>query len=244
MKASPDDQQRLLELQAHDTALDRLAMRRRTLPELAEIEKIDNRLAELHADIVRVETDVQDMAREQRKIENDVDVVRTRMTRDQQRLDSGQVGSPKELENLQHELQSLARRQGDLEDLVLEQMERRDEAEQELAALSTERDALLPERAAAEARRDAAHVEIEAAGNTERAARDALAPTLPEDLMAVYEKVRADHDGVGAAALHRGRCEGCHLSFSSVDLDRMRKTEPDEVLRCEECRRILVRTGE
>ena len=61
--------------------------------------------------------------------------------------------------------------------------------------------------------------------------------------MALYEKMRAQH-GVGAAALRGGRCEGCHLSLNTVDLARIRAAPPDEVLRCEECRRILVRTAE
>ena len=234
-------QQQLLVLQGHDASMDRLAQRRRTLPELAEMERMDARLAELRDEIVRVETDVSDLARQQRKMEDDVEVVRNRMTRDQQRMDTGQVGSPKELENLQHELGSLARRQGELEDALLEHMESVEEAERRLAGLTGERDTLLPERAAVEARRDAAFAEIDAAASAERAARDALAPTLPEDLVALYEKIRASSGGVGAAALHGGRCEGCHLSFSSVDLARIAKSDPDEVVRCEECRRILVR---
>ena len=66
----------------------------------------------------------------------------------------------------------------------------------------------------------------------------------PADLLAFYDKLRAQYAGVGAAALRQGRCEGCRLSFSTSDLNAIRAADPDEVLRCEECRRILVRTAE
>ena len=60
----------------------------------------------------------------------------------------------------------------------------------------------------------------------------------------MYEKLRASSGGVGAAALHRGRCEGCHLQLNTTDLNRLRDAPDDDVVRCEECRRILIRTDE
>ncbi len=241
MKAPPEVQLQLIELQGHDSALARLEQRRRTLPQLAQLEALERRLAQLSDEIVRAETELSDIAREQRKVENDVDVVASRMERDQQRLDKGQVGSPRELENLQHELVSLARRKGHLEDEVLERMEVREAVELRLVALRREREQLTGEREVAESLRDEAWQEIDAEAERERAARVELAPRIPEDLTALYERIRASAAGVGAAILHRGRCEGCHLSLGQADLDRLRKAPADEVVRCEECRRILVR---
>lgn len=243
MKAPAAAQLRLLDLAEVDGALDRLAHRRRTLPELAEIERLDARLAELHDAIVQAETELSDADREQRKVENDVDVVRTRMTRDQQRLDSGNVSSAKELENLQHELGSLAKRQSDLEEVVLEHMERRDEIEQRLTALQAERARVTHDLEAAAARRDAAFAEIDAEAGAKNAERGPMSAELPADLLALYEKVRAS-SGTGAAALHRGQCQGCHLSLPPNDLAAFRAAPEDEVLRCEECRRILVRRAD
>lgn len=241
MKAAADVQLRLLDLQELDTALDRLAHRRRTLPELAEIEAYEARLNELRDDIVRAETELTDVEREQRKIENDVDVVRTRMARDQQRLDTGAVSHAKELESLRHELSSLAKRQGDLEDLVLEQMERREGIETTLATLRGERDAVTADREAAAGRRDETFGSIDADTATKRSEREGVAKEIPEDLLALYEKVRASSGGQGAAPLLRGQCQGCHLSLPPNDLAAFRAAPEDEVLRCEECRRILVR---
>lgn len=244
MNADPAAQARLLDLQALDSALDRLAARRRFLPELAEIERLDALLAGLADEIVRAETEVGDIARQQTRLENEVDLVRARADRDRKRLDSGQVGSPRELENLQSEIASLGRRQGVLEDDLLEVMEARETVEGRVTALRTERARVAAEREAAVARRDATFEEIDAEAASRRAARDGLAPQLPSELVALYEKIRASSGGVGAAALVRRRCEGCHLELSGADLRAVAAAPPDEALRCEECRRILVRTGE
>lgn len=241
MNAAPDVQLRLLELQEADSALDRLAQRRRTLPELAEIERIDARLAALRDEIVAAETELSDVALAERRIDNDVEVVRTRMARDRQRLDTGAVGSPKELESLQHEIESLGKRQAELEDLELEQMELREGVEKRLAGLRAEAAELTEAKASAESGRDLAYGDIDAEAAERRTERDALAAELAGPLLDLYEKLRASSGGQGAAALHRGRCEGCHLTLSPVDLDRIKKAPEDEVLRCEECRRILIR---
>jgi len=244
VKAAPDDQLRLLDLQALDSALDRLAHRRRTLPELEQITGLEARITQIGDDIVLVETEDSDLGREQSKMEGDIDVVRTRMQKDQQRLDAGQVSSPRELENLQSEIESLKKRQGDLEDEELEIMEKREVVQTRLQELRDERAQLQTTLAEAVHRRDAAFTEIDADNDKTTQQRGELATTLPDELLALYEKVRAASGGVGAAALHRGRCEGCHLQLNTTDLNRVRDAPADDVVRCEECRRILVRTAE
>ena len=244
MKAAPDDQLRLLDLQALDSSLDRLGHRRKGLPELAQIDEAEARLSRLAGDIVLVETEDSDLGREQSKLEGDIDQVRTRMQRDQQRLDAGQVGSPRELENLQSEIASLHKRQTELEDLELEIMEKRELVQTRISELKQEQQDVVAALAAAEQRRDTAFAEIDADTEKTRAQRQELAATLPDDLLALYEKVRASSAGVGAAALHRGRCEGCHLQLNTTDINRIREAPDDEVLRCEECRRVLVRTAD
>ena len=244
LNADPASQLRLLDLQALDTALDRLAHRRQTLPEIATIEALAARLREVDDALVVARTLDTDLAREQLKAEADVDQVRARAERDQQRLDAGSVGSPRELENLQSEIASLSKRRSDLEDVVLEVMERREAAQSDIAASSAEREKLAGESTAACAQRDRTFAEIDSEIATTTSARAAVARDIPAELLALYEKIRDSSDGVGAAALHRGRCEGCHLSLNPGDLGHMRDAAPDAVIRCEECRRILVRTPE
>ena len=243
MKASPEAQLRLLELADLDAELGRLEHRRRGLPEIAEYQRIETRDGELRDELTALEAEESDLKREQAKAEADVEQVRSRVERDRGRLDAGQVSSPRELENLQSEIVSLGRRQSDLEEIVLDVMERREEADRRRSALTAERGELAGQRADVGARRDAALADIGEQVDKAAGLRAGVAAEVPADLLELYDKLRAQH-GVGAAMLRGGRCEGCHLSLNAVDLAAYRAADPDEVLRCEECRRILVRTPE
>jgi len=243
VKASVEAQLRLLELADLDAELSRLDHRRRTLPELEEYQRIETRDTELGDELAALEATESDLRRELAKAEADVDQVRSRVERDRTRLDAGQVSSPRELENLQSEIGSLARRQSDLEEIELDVMERQEAAERRHGELTQERTTLAGQRDEVAARRDAALGEIGEQADKAEHLRAGVAAEVPGDLLDLYGKLRAQH-GVGAAALRGGRCEGCHLSLNTVDLARIRAADPDEVLRCEECRRILVRTPE
>ncbi len=243
MNADPAAQLRLLDLQGADTALAQLRHRRATLPELAKIASATERAEAVRAQRVEAETTVHDIAAEQRRLENEVDTVRTRAARDNQRMTSGGLPA-KELEGLQHELVSLARRQSTLEDELLEFMEQREAAELELGGLDAELAAITSERAALEQARDADFAEIDA-GMTQRGTeRREIAATIPADLLALYEKVAAASGGVGAAAIRQRRCEGCHLELAGNELTTVRSAAPEAVLRCDNCRRIFIRTAE
>jgi len=244
VNAEPAVQLRLLDLQALDSRLAQIEHKRRSLPQLATIADLECRIAALRDRIVAGETEVDDLERALAKAETDVEQVRARAAKDQELLDSGRVTASKELENLQHEIASLARRQGSLEEDELEVMEKLEDARSALALLTTERDGLRAELETATAERD----EAWSAGDRDRewvsSERTKVVPEIPADLLALYDKLRADHDGVGAAALHQRRCEGCRMQLNPNDIGKIREAAPDAVLRCEECRRILVRTPE
>ncbi len=205
--------------------------------------ELEQTLATLGDDLVRVETERSDASRELSKAEGDVDQVRARATRDQGRLDAGQVSSPKELEGLQHEIATLAHRQSDLEDIVLEVMERLESAQTRHSELTKAREETQARATEVGAARDAATAEIDAEAAGLKAQRDTQAGHIDAELVALYEKVRA-RQGTGAAELRQRRCSGCHLELNTVEIGRLRDAPDDEVLRCEECRRILVRTDE
>ncbi|MEW2050544.1 C4-type zinc ribbon domain-containing protein [Streptomyces sp. NPDC005476] len=244
MNAAPADQIRLLDVQSLDARLQQLAHKRRSLPEHAEIESLNKDLAQLRDLLVAAQTEESDTAREQTKAEQDVDQVRQRAARDQQRLDSGAITSPKDLENLQREIVSLAKRQGDLEDIVLEVMERRESA-QERAAELTERVGSVQGRIDdAVARRDAALEGFDGEAATVAKEREVIAASVPADLLKLYEKLREQQGGVGAAKLYQRTCQGCRQELAITELAEIRKAPSDTVLRCENCRRILVRTSE
>ena len=243
MKADPEAQRRLLDLQAIDTALAQLAHRRRTLPELAEVDRLAQQVARLDDERIRVQVTVDDLDRDIARIERDVDQVRARKDKDQARLDIG-TGPARELEALQHELLSLQRRQSELEDAELELMEQRESAAAVLDETVRRGTTVTEQLAAAEARRDKTLTDIGKDEEFRLAGRQPLVADLPADLIALYEKIREHAGGVGAALLRAGRCEGCRLELSGSERARVRAAAPDEVVRCDECRRILVRTAE
>jgi predicted nucleic acid-binding Zn-ribbon protein len=244
VKADPFVQLRLLDLQALDSALARLEHKRRTLPEIAEMQRLDGLVDALRDGIVRAETEVSDLAREQARFEKEIEQVRARRERDEGRLASGAITVAKQLQDLEHEVATLKRRQSDLEDGELEVMERAESAQGELDQLTARRAEHLQARAEAEARRDAAVVDIDAELQRTTTERAEVAATLPADLLALYEKIRAAEGGVGAGEISRGRCGGCRLDLMNNEKSDIRAAAPDEVLRHEECGRIMVRTAE
>ena len=241
MKAAPEAQRRLLDLQAVDTTLAQLAHRRKSLPELAEIDAVAREISALEDERVRAQVAVDDLDRDIARLEKDIDQVRQRKDKDQKRLDAG--GSLREVEGLQHELATLNRRQSELEDAELELMERRETAAAALDEVQGRLTAAVGKRTDAERRRDESLAELTKEHEFKTAARVPLAADLPADLVTLYDKIRTE-TGMGAALVHAGRCGACRIELYGADLARVKAAPADEVVRCEECRRIMVRTAE
>ena len=242
MKAELTRQWRLLDLQQLDTRLAQLEHRARNLPQIAELAAVSEQRDRAAEDEVLARVAVSDAERSVAKAETDVEQVRVRTARDQERLAAG-TGSAKDLQGLQHELETLARRQSELEDVELELME-------QVESLRTD----LDRHSAAVAQFDARIAELSAARDQELAAISAeqevatgeranVAAGVGADLLALYERLR-DQRGTGAAALVAKRCTGCGLELNASELVRIKAAAEDEVLRCEECGRILIRTAE
>jgi predicted nucleic acid-binding Zn-ribbon protein len=241
VKASPEAQLRLLELADLDTELSRLDHRRRTQPEIAELAQLGERAAKVRDAITIADTNLSDLDRELSRAERDVEQVRVRIERDNERLNAGQVSNARELESLQSEVASLRRRQSDLEEGVLELMEKRETAQALRDGAAAEGETVAADTASVTARSDVALGEINELEAKAQTARASVVASLPDDLLALYDRVRAQSGGLGAAPLRRGQCLGCRVQLSTVDLNAIRAAAPDEVVRCEECRRILVR---
>jgi predicted nucleic acid-binding Zn-ribbon protein len=242
VKADPEAQRRLLDLQAIDTALAQLDHRRRTLPEHAELDTLARELSALEDERVRAQSGVDDIARDVSRMEKDVEQVRVRADRDRARLDAG-TGPAKELEALQHELATLSRRQSELEDAELELMEQQEQAQGVLDGIESRLGAARTTRDETQARRDETVTQIDQDRAFRLDGRAKVASDLPADLLGLYERIR-ESTGMGAALLRAGRCEGCRLELSGSDRAQVKATAPDEVVRHEECGRILVRTNE
>jgi uncharacterized protein len=243
VKADHFEQQKLLELAAEDVALTQLTHRGRTLPEVAAVEAAEEAERSIAADVVRAETQARDLGREVKRMESDVETVRAREEKDQKLLDSGSV-SPKEMTNLQHELASLKRRQSDLEDQELELMERLEVAEKALAVAQSGVEQARADLERARQLRDDALADIADGTKRHEAARAEVAGGISAPLLSLYDRIRTQTGSTGAAMLKARQCQGCRIELYGNELSAVRNADPHEVVRCENCGRILVRTAE
>lgn len=239
VKADPFQQRRLLEVAALDRSLGTVAHRRTTLPELAEIAAAIASRTELSAARALAEAEIGDLDRESRKLDAEIDTVRARADRDAQRLQAG-AGGAVALAGLQHEIESLARRQGVLEDAALELMERREEADTALAAAVEKLNQLQAVVDAAEQRRDAALADLAEQQQTLTAQRQQAVSGLSAELLALYEKIRGTGK-VAAGELTGPNCGACRMDIDRTELAAVRSAPMDEVVRCPECGAILIR---
>ncbi len=243
MKAAAKAQLRLLDVQAEDTAISQLEHRRRSLPEHAAIAAAKTVRARLHQDLVAARTRVGDLQLEVDKAEADLVPVRERKVRDQQRVDGGTVTDPKQLNALLDEITHLGRRIGDLEDIELEVMEQLEAATGRQNMLANELTEVENSMRALIAARDEQVSVLDADLGTHQAKRASIAAEIPADLLALYDKIRVRSGGLGAAALRGHRCSGCQLEATPTALAEYAAAAEDDVLRCEECERVLVRVG-
>jgi predicted nucleic acid-binding Zn-ribbon protein len=243
MKAEVAQQRSLLSLAELDGELNRLAHRAAHLPEQQRYQELEAKQQTVADRLAAVRIAVEDLDAQIAKLESEVDTVRQREDRDRGLLTSGAVGDPKQLEELQHELGTLERRQANLEDSLLEVMERREQLGAEQAGEQSALDAVLADLAAAGQQRDAALAEVEQSRTDTAARRAEVAAGLDGELLKLYERQRAA-SGIGAGRLLGGRCGACRIELDRGELARITAAADDEVLRCEECGAILLRINQ
>ncbi|MHA6694572.1 zinc ribbon domain-containing protein [Homoserinimonas sp. A520] len=241
LKASPDIQKHLLDLQALDTKLSQLGHQAKSLPQIAVIAGLNAEADATRAQL-RTETgEAEDTRLELGRIEADVAVVEARIKRDGDRLDT--TSSVKDVAGLEQELTALRKRQNDLEEIELGVMETLEEREQAVAKTRTALDELEAKISAKEQERDAALTGINSERGHAEANRATIAGKLPEDLLALYERQRERY-GFGASLLQGGVSMASGVKLNANDLDAIRSAAPDDVLICPDSQAILVRTTE
>jgi len=240
VKATVAHQNLLIELQKIDTTIISCGVRLANLPEIEQIKAIHKRLEDAAIELKVVETELEDVSIDLRRSEVDVEAVVDRMKKDEARLNSG-AASPKELEQTQHELATLAKRKAELEDGELEIMMRFDSVKKRLDELASDEVGLKQLELELNVRLENSKSEINSELESAKAARAALVLQIETSLYDLYEKVRSSANGIGAALLIGNKCDGCHLEINAIERERIKGLDAEEVLRCEECRRILVR---
>lgn len=231
----------LLRVQEHDTASDQLRHRRAHLPEQAELARVETDLTALERLLVEVTGRRDEVARRQKALEDELANVEAKVAAVNAHMYSGTVTIPRELQAMQAEIDSLKKRCSTLEDDVLEAMTEREPLDEEVASLTAARAEYDATGARLRAAIAEAQATIDAELLREQAARQEAAAALPAQLITLYESLRAELGGIGAARLVGNRCGGCHLTLPATEIDRMRREPPDALIRCDQCSRILVR---
>jgi predicted nucleic acid-binding Zn-ribbon protein len=228
----------LLALQGIDSTIDRLAARKQALESGAELVQARGAADEAEGHLGELRLSLDELGRDQSRLEHEIDSLTQKVRAEEHRLYDGSVANAKELESIQHEVENLRRRRTGREDELLALMERREELDAE-AGRAEQTSTELRDRADGVAGATASDLSaVETELESRRVEREHVASTIDPEVLELYDDLRRQKKGVGAAALVDGVCQGCHEQLSSVELDRLKRT--DGVRRCEHCRRILV----
>lgn len=240
VNADPADQRKLLDLADLDARIRRDEKVAAHPPQAERVRELIAQRATLTQELSTRANTRDDFTVELKRLESDVAVVDARIARDAQRLAA--ATNPKQAQGLESELTSLHRRKSDLEDTEIALMERLEAADAAVA----EQEALIAETNAqgaqlsAEAKTTVADATTRLEGA--RRDRDAVAASVPADLLALYERLASR--GNGAGLLRAGACEACRMVLPPSDLATVRRSQTDDVVFCPECGAILVRTEE
>jgi predicted nucleic acid-binding Zn-ribbon protein len=238
--ASPE-LDRLLEVQELDTTLDQLRHRRATLPAREQLAAVEARLAELASELTTVQQGRDAVVRRQTDLEEELRALEARVLELEGKMYGGTISASRDLQAMAGEVESLKRRRSTLEDHILEAMDEREPIDAEVARLEGAEVDATGEAEELRAAIDAAEAEIGVEESRELDARAALVADVPASLVEQYERIRSRNGGVGAARLVGTSCSGCHLSLPAVEVDRLKRAKPDEIILCDQCGRILVR---
>jgi len=240
MQASVAQQNQILQLQIIDSEIMQANTKLKSLPEVEQLLHIDKRILTATEELATVKAEADQISLELRRGEADVETVTDRIKKDEARLSAG-TASPKELEQTQHEIETLKKRQLALEELELEIMVRSEAVNERLQLLTTDLASLETLKSEINQRLTSATTEINLVILAKQKSRSELTPNIEKALLDLYEKIRGANSGVGAATLVGSKCNGCNLAINAVEMERIKNLAADELLRCEECRRILVR---
>lgn len=231
----------LLDLQAHDSAVDRLRHKRQSLPERAALAERESALAALGEQATEARGRRDAVAREEKRMEDEMATLEAKWKAVDKKMYSGTVSSPKELQAMQADVDSIKRHAGEIEDAALELLEQREGLDAEVAGIEARIETAQAEVNQLVAAITEQEAEIDAELAVELSARDGIVPGLPAEILKIYEQVRKTNRGTGAAKLVGSNCGACHLSLPATEVDRIRHLPDDELVRCDHCSAILVR---
>lgn len=232
--------ERLLDVQEHDTKLDQLRHRRENLPAREELAEVGRSLEDNDRCRAQRLAERDELARQQRRLEDEIEAIQNKALEEESTLYGGTITSPRELQAIQAEIDSLRRRQHSLEDQALDLMAQIEPLDGQLSGIDAERASLERDAEEARARIAVQEAEIDSEIASVAADREDVAAVVPADALASYERLRKAMGGIAVARLVGGLCGGCNLTLSAVEQDRIKGLPADATVTCEECGRLLV----
>lgn len=184
------------------------------------------------------EAAVQRLRRRQKEVDDLAEDLDAKARPLEKKLYDGSVRNPKELADMQHELDSFKKQRGKLDDEGLSLMEATEAANAALAGAKSEYEKIEAEWRADQANLQAARSQAEAESNRLKADRDARAKGMDGPVIGIYEKLRPMKAGRAVARIERGLCGGCHISLPTHLVQRVRAG--GTIDQCPNCERILV----
>lgn len=238
--SDPPPFERLLSLQEHDTHVEQLEHRRAAIPERADLATTEASLGRLEAEARAVQSKLDGVGRDQRRREDEVAALESKAKEISDAMYGGRVTSPRELQTMQEEIDSLRRHLSSVEDEIIELMEYAEPLQASVVQLAARRTVLDEAAQASLAKIAEQEAVIDAELAVVRAERSELAANITPDVVDMYDNLQKSLGGVAVARLEHGTCGGCHLALPAAELDRIRHLAPDAIVHCEECGRLLV----
>ncbi|HEX5140471.1 MAG TPA: C4-type zinc ribbon domain-containing protein [Dehalococcoidia bacterium] len=210
----------------------------------AVIADIDSRVGETE-ELIEARESVDDAAfalerlrRRQKEAETQLQDLDAKIGPLEKRLYDGSITNPKELTDLQKELDSFKAQRGKLDDQGLELIESVEKANRALEAAKQDLADVEKAWQAEQARLGVDRQKAEAESAALEAQRATRTKGMDPSALGLYEKLRSTRQGRGVARVERGTCQGCRLTLPTHLTQRLRTGTV--LIQCPSCERILV----
>lgn len=178
---------------------------------------------------------LEELGRQQRSLEWEIDDLANKLTTAEKKLYSGQIRNPKELTNLQQEIDGLKTRRNQLEDKALAIMDQVELATKSVATIDNELKARETEWQSQQQQLSANMEQLKTTLSNLKHKRQLLTAEIDPQATEVYQVLKKQK-GIAVAKVEQGICCGCRISLPITELQL---TRSGKLVRCGSCGRIL-----
>jgi predicted nucleic acid-binding Zn-ribbon protein len=237
MKATASQQADLLSLANLDLQITRSKAAIKNLSSGAQFAALRETQRELASKLIEARNALDSVNLELKRSETDLQLVEQRIAKDQQRLNS--TNNSKDAQGIQSELESLARRRSDLEDIELAILDQQEAAKAAFETVSVDKAGIDEELSAAEAKDEAELLKLRSGLDLLTTDRNQQASRIAPELLELYEKKASR--GVPVASLNGRECGACRISLGATAFNELLALAQDDIATCPECQAILIR---